>query len=149
MLGGIKGAFHARASVIGAVSQDALELPAPTCVQWLGRLMADAPSPETITNQSTKANARRSVSGTSVGHALTSRGAMRPEFESLSARRGRGECRVPSAPAAPCALGSEVCARVFTAEAPESPGIPARNGFNGFLRALPGDEFLLPPSLAD
>jgi hypothetical protein len=22
-----------------------------------------------------------------------------------------------------------------------SPGIPARNGFNGFLRALPGDEF--------
>jgi len=24
-------------------------------------------------------------------------------------------------------------------EPPESPGIPARNGFNGFLRALPGD----------
>ncbi|HEX9588119.1 MAG TPA: hypothetical protein VGA15_10295, partial [Bradyrhizobium sp.] len=32
---------------------------------------------------------------------------------------------------------------------PESPGIPARNGFNGFLRALPGDRALLPPSSAD
>jgi hypothetical protein len=29
---------------------------------------------------------------------------------------------------------------------PESPGIPARNGFNGFLRALPGDRACLPPS---
>src|SRR5258705_11930941 len=26
-----------------------------------------------------------------------------------------------------------------TTSTPESPGIPARNGFNGFLRALPGD----------
>ncbi len=32
---------------------------------------------------------------------------------------------------------------------PESPGIPARNGFNGLLRALPGDRALLPPSFAD
>src|SRR6266446_5950947 len=31
----------------------------------------------------------------------------------------------------------------------ESHGIPARNGFNGFLRALPGDRALLPPSSAD
>jgi hypothetical protein len=30
-----------------------------------------------------------------------------------------------------------------------SPGIPARNGFNGFLRALPGDRACLPPSFAD
>ncbi len=29
---------------------------------------------------------------------------------------------------------------------PGSPGIPARNGFNGFLRALPGDRALLSPS---
>src|SRR3977135_364439 len=28
---------------------------------------------------------------------------------------------------------------VVTTGPPESPGIPARNGFNGFLRALPGD----------
>jgi hypothetical protein len=33
-----------------------------------------------------------------------------------------------------------------TTSTPESPGIPARNGFNGFLRALPGDRALLPPS---
>jgi hypothetical protein len=32
---------------------------------------------------------------------------------------------------------------------PESPGIPARNGFNGLCRALPGDRALLPPSPAD
>src|SRR3984893_17253873 len=30
----------------------------------------------------------------------------------------------------------------------KSPGIPARNGFNGFLRALPGDRAFLSPSLA-
>ena len=28
----------------------------------------------------------------------------------------------------------------------KSPGIPARNGFNGFLRALPGDRAFLSPS---
>jgi hypothetical protein len=38
---------------------------------------------------------------------------------------------------------------VVTTGPPEKPGIPARNGFNGFLRALPGDEFVLPPSPAD
>src|SRR6202140_2230990 len=31
----------------------------------------------------------------------------------------------------------------------KSPGIPARNGFNGFLRDLPGDRAFLSPSLAD
>jgi hypothetical protein len=35
---------------------------------------------------------------------------------------------------------------VVTTGSPESPGIPARNGFNGFLRALPGDRACLPPS---
>jgi hypothetical protein len=34
-------------------------------------------------------------------------------------------------------------------EPPESPGIPARNGFNGFLRALLGDRACLSPSPAD
>jgi hypothetical protein len=28
---------------------------------------------------------------------------------------------------------------LVTTGSPDSPGIPARNGFNGFLRALPGD----------
>src|SRR5258707_10970491 len=36
-----------------------------------------------------------------------------------------------------------------TTSTPESPDIPARNGFNGFLRALLGDRALLPPSSAD
>ena len=30
-----------------------------------------------------------------------------------------------------------------------TPGIPARNGFNSLLRALPGDRALLPPSSTD
>src|SRR6266852_8453425 len=64
------------------------------------------------------------------------------------AQRGRGERRVPVAPAASCALG---IGRTHTSnnEYTETPGIPARNGFNGFLRALPGDRALLPPSSAN
>src|SRR5712664_3928527 len=65
-----------------------------------------------------------------------------------SAQRGRGECRMPNAPAASCALVVIERTRATTST-PESPGIPARNGFNGFLRALPGDRALLPPSSAD
>src|SRR5712664_2144147 len=56
----------------------------------------------------------------------------------LSPQRGRGECRVPNAPAVSCAMIVVERTRVTTST-PESPGIPARNGFNGFLRALPGD----------
>jgi hypothetical protein len=36
---------------------------------------------------------------------------------------------------------------LVTTVAPGSPGIPARDGFNGFLRALLGDRACLPPSL--
>jgi hypothetical protein len=35
---------------------------------------------------------------------------------------------------------------VVTTGPPRSPGIPARNGFNGFLRDLPGDRACLSPS---
>src|SRR5712672_1780495 len=35
-----------------------------------------------------------------------------------------------------------------TTSTPESPDVPARNGFNDFLRALPGDRACLPPSLS-
>src|SRR5712672_3264359 len=65
-----------------------------------------------------------------------------------SAQRGRGERRMPVAPAASCALVVVERTRVTTST-PESPDVPARNGFNGFLRALPGDRALLPPSPAD
>src|SRR3984893_17882659 len=50
--------------------------------------------------------------------------------------RRRGECRVPAAPAASCAL--VVWHTSIHHESTGTPGIPARNGFNGFLRALPG-----------
>jgi hypothetical protein len=62
--------------------------------------------------------------------------------------RGRGERRMPVAPAASCALVVVESTRVTTST-PESPGVPARNGFNGLCRALPGDRALLPPSPAD
>jgi hypothetical protein len=65
-----------------------------------------------------------------------------------SAQRGRGERRMPNAPAASCALVVVERTRVTTST-PESPDVPARNGFNGFLRALPGDRALLPPSPTD
>src|SRR5712675_293941 len=66
----------------------------------------------------------------------------------LPPQRGRGECRVPTAPAASCALCS---GRTHTSnnEYTGTPDIPARNGFNGLCRALPGDRALLPPLSAD
>jgi hypothetical protein len=57
--------------------------------------------------------------------------------------RGRRESRVPSAPA------------VMRKNAHDGPQVrrntrpSLRNGFNGLCRALPGDEFVLPPSLTD
>jgi hypothetical protein len=66
----------------------------------------------------------------------------------LSPLGGRGECRVPAAPAASCAIVVIERTRVATST-PESPGIPARNGFNSLYRALPGDRAVLPPSPAD
>ncbi len=78
-----------------------------------------------------------------------SRGTLRPRFAFISRpHRGRGECRVPVAPAASCAL---CIGRKHTSnnEYTGTPGIPARNGFNSLCRALPGDRALLPPSSAD
>src|SRR6202795_3172723 len=51
----------------------------------------------------------------------------------LSPQGGRGECRVPAAPAASCALGS---GRTHTSnkEYTGTPCIPARNGFNSRVR---------------
>jgi hypothetical protein len=61
--------------------------------------------------------------------------------------RGRGERRMPVAPAASCAIVVIERTRVTTST-PESPDVPARNGFNGVCRAL-GDRAVLPPSPAD
>src|ERR1035437_1040697 len=65
----------------------------------------------------------------------------------LSPNRGRGERRVPAAPAASCAKVEST--RVSHHRYPGSPGVPARNGFNGLFRALPGDRAFLSPSSAD
>src|ERR1700737_3835606 len=68
----------------------------------------------------------------------------RPPSEKI---RGRRECRAPDAPAA--SRANEKSTRAshhgHTGITRHSP----RNGFNGFLRALPGDRALLPPSSAD
>src|SRR5712664_450355 len=66
----------------------------------------------------------------------------------FSARRGRGERRVPVAPAVSCALGS---GRTHTSNN-EYTGIARRSRtqwFYDLFRALPGDRALLPPSHAD
>src|SRR5476651_1471668 len=54
----------------------------------------------------------------------------------FSAQRGRGECRVPVAPAASCAIVVVERTRVTTST-PESPGIPARNGFTAYVALSP------------
>ena len=61
--------------------------------------------------------------------------------------RGRRECRAPDAPAAACVLveSTRVSHHGHTGNTRHSP----RNGFNGFLRALPGDRAFLPPSPAE
>src|SRR6202171_3265307 len=68
---------------------------------------------------------------------LRARGATRPSctfiFRPLG---GRGECRVPVAPAASCALVLVERTRVTTST-PESPDIPARNGFTAYVVLSP------------
>ena len=83
-------------------------------------------------------------------HAFTPSRRDAPEaLMNLSPNRGRRECRVPAAPAASRANDETKHTSIVTTGPPRSPGIPARNGFNGFLRALPGDRALLPPSPAN
>src|SRR6266436_1104596 len=66
----------------------------------------------------------------------------------LSPNRGRGECRVPAAPAASCALcigGKHTSNNEYTGIARHS----RTQWFYGLCRALPGDRALLPPSPAE
>jgi hypothetical protein len=72
---------------------------------------------------------------------------MRPSFAiniPLSESRGRRECRAPDAPAALRAKveSTQASHHGHTGNTRHSP----RNGFNGFLRVLPGDRACLPPS---
>src|ERR1700758_4787824 len=63
-----------------------------------------------------------------------------------SKAQGRRECRAPGAPvAARGVVNTRVSHHGHTGITRHSP----HNGFNGFLRALPGDRACLPPSSAD
>jgi hypothetical protein len=65
-----------------------------------------------------------------------------------SDNRGRRECRTLGASAASCAV-VVTHTSVVTTVTPEIIRHSPRNGFNGLLRALPGDRACLPPSSAD
>ena len=74
---------------------------------------------------------------------------MRPRFAFISRpKEGVGNAGCPLHPRSRVHLVAVERTRVTTST-PESPGIPSRNGFNGFLRALPGDRACLTPSSAD
>src|SRR5882757_9540478 len=62
-----------------------------------------------------------------------------------SAQRGRGERRMPVAPAASCALVLVKSTRVTTST-PKSPDVPARNGLTAYNALSPEYRAFLPPS---
>jgi hypothetical protein len=64
----------------------------------------------------------------------------------LEDHRGCRECRMRDAPVAACATKKH---RRQQLQVRRINRHSLRNGFNGFLRALPGDRALLPPSCAD
>jgi hypothetical protein len=74
--------------------------------------------------------------------ASRSRGAMRPRFAFIfRPKEGVGNAGCPLHPRPRVHFVLVERTRVTTST-PESPGIPARNGFNGLCRALPGDRAL-------
>src|SRR4030081_1038775 len=89
------------------------------------------------------------LSGNALNARSRPRGAMRPSSSmKLPRKEGMGNAGCPLHPRPRVHL--VVVERTpGTTRTPESPDVPARNGFNGFLRALPGDRALLPPSSAD
>src|SRR5260221_10422506 len=77
------------------------------------------------------------------------RGAMRPSRAfTFRPKEGVGNAGCPLHPRPRVHLVVVERTRVTTST-PESPGIPARNGFNSLCRALPGDRAVLPPSPTD
>ncbi|SHG35173.1 hypothetical protein SAMN05444169_1983 [Bradyrhizobium erythrophlei] len=75
-----------------------------------------------------------------------SRGAVHPRFAfSFPPEEGVGNAGCQRTRSRACSVEST---RVSHHGCAETPGIPARNGFNGFLRDLPGDRAFLSPSPA-
>jgi hypothetical protein len=87
-------------------------------------------------------NRARAFAGTvrPEGVGTLSEGAARPSSEGA----GNAGCLCTRSLACDVKMAHEL----VTTGPPEKPGIPARNGFNGFLRALPGDRAFLSPSSA-
>ena len=73
----------------------------------------------------------------------TSRDAKRPSCAGITAQEGVGNAGCSCTRSLAC---RKVTRELVTTDTPKTPGIPARNGFNGFLRALPGDRAFLSPS---
>jgi len=66
-----------------------------------------------------------------------------------SLNRERRQDRVPAGTHGPLRAKSAKTCTAGKQVKPETTRPCLRSGFNGFLRALPGDEFLLPPSLRE
>jgi len=79
--------------------------------------------------------ARNDVDMVSHTAASSPRGALEA-LHLFSAQRGRGERRMPNAPAASCAIVVIERTRVTTST-PESPDVPARNGFTAYFVLSP------------
>src|SRR5262245_13403136 len=95
-------------------------------------------------------NARRRASPFSLSKNSRrhSRGAILPGVcrnVRASEKRGRRESRAPTAPAVPCAKNALKEAHGLTTGTAETSRLSPRNGFNGFLRALPGEAAFLAP----
>src|SRR4051812_22307334 len=80
-----------------------------------------------------------SISSKAVMRVLVLAARMRPSCARFSAFHweGRGECRVPTHPQP--RMQSKKAYELVTTGKPDDPAFPHRNGFNGFLRDLPGD----------
>jgi len=74
---------------------------------------------------------------------------MRPSCCKNSRPEGVGNAGCPMHPQPRVRILAVSMHTSIHSEPPESPGIPARNGFNGFLRALLGDRACLSPSPAE
>ena len=68
-------------------------------------------------------------------------------LKNLPPREGVGNAGCPVHPQPRVRMGSKYAHEYSQRSHRKSPGIPARNGFNGFLRALPGDRAFLSPSI--
>src|ERR1700682_6592974 len=78
-----------------------------------------------------------------------SRGAMRPSCAGTIRPEKQRAWGMPGARCTRSLACSVKNTRVSHHGRTGTPGIPARNGFNGLFRALPGDRAFLSPSLAD